>query len=66
MYECVYVCVCVHICVFFIYINSIPHYKVILHAFHNLNKSFTITFIFNNNKTLVVIHYNFDNNIFDV
>ena len=52
--------------IFLIDINSMPHYIVILHALHNLSFSFTITFTFNNHKTLVEIHYNFDNNIFDV
>ena len=50
----------------FIDINSMPHYIVILHALHNLSFNFTITFTFNNPKTIVEIHYNFDNNIFDV
>ena len=45
----------------FIDINSMPHYRVILHALHNLSFSFTITF--NNNKTTVEIHYNVNNNI---
>ena len=49
---------------FFIDINSMPHYTVILHALHNLSFSFTITFTFNNHKTIVDIHYNYDNNIF--
>ena len=59
---CVSVClsVCVH---FYIYINSMSHYTVTLHALHNLSSSFTITFIFNNHKTVVEIHYNVDNNI---
>ena len=47
----------------FIDINSMPHYRVILHALHNLSFSFTITFKFNNHKTIVEIHYNVDNNI---
>ena len=56
-------------CVFFIFIidiNSMPHYTAILHALHNLSFSFTITFTLNNNKTIVVTHYNIDNNIIDV
>ena len=47
---------------FFIYINSMLHYIVILHASHNLSFSFTITFTFNNNKTIVEVHY-VNNNI---
>ena len=58
MYLCVYVCVC-----FYIDINNMPHYTVTLHALHNLSFSFTITFTFNNKKTIVEIHYNVDNNI---
>ena len=54
-------CVCVF--VFFIDINSMSHYTVILHASHNLSFSFTITFTFNDNKTIVEVHYNVDNNI---
>ena len=41
-----------------------PHYIIILHALHNLSFSFTITFTFNKHKTIVEIHYNFDNNIY--
>ena len=48
---------------FFIDINSMPNYILILHASHNLSFSFTITFTFNNNKTIVEIHYIVDNNI---
>ena len=47
------------VCVFFLFVilfNSMPHYMVILHTLHNLNFSFTITFI------LIVTH-NFGNNI---
>jgi len=51
---------------FLIDINSVPHYKVILHALHYLGFSFSITFTFNINKTIVEIHYNVNNNIFDV
>ena len=51
---------------YFIDINSMPHHIVILHALHNLSFSFTITFTFNNHKTIVQIHYNFNKNIFDV
>jgi hypothetical protein len=47
-------------------INSMPHYIVILHVLRNLTFSFTITFTFNNNKTIVEIHYNVNNNIFYV
>jgi len=47
----------------FIDINSMPHYRVILHALHNLSFSFALTFTFNNHKTIVEIHYNIDNNI---
>ena len=43
-----------------------PNYMVILHASHNLSFSFTITFTFNDNKTIVEIRYNADDNIFDV
>ena len=39
-----------------------PHY---VHALHNLSFSFIITFTFNDHKTIVEIHYKF-NNIFDV
>ena len=45
----------------FIDINSMPRYIVILHALPNLSFSFTITF--NNNRTIVEIHYNVNNNI---
>jgi hypothetical protein len=34
-----------------------PHYMVILNALHNLNFSFTITFM------LIVTHYNVGNNV---
>ena len=51
---------------FLIDINSMPHYRVMLHALHNSSFSFTITFTFNNQETIVEIHYNVDNNIFDV
>jgi len=34
-----------------------------VHALHNLSFSFTITFTFNNHKTIVEIHCNVDNNI---
>jgi len=51
---------------FLIGINSMPNYMVILHASHNLSFSFTITFTFNDNKTIVEIRYNADDNIFDV
>jgi len=62
----VYVCVCVYyVCILFIDINSMPHYIAILHALHILSFSFTITFTFNNNKTIVEIHYK-ASNIFDV
>ena len=44
-------------------INSMPHYRVILHALHNLSLRFTITFTFNNHKTVVEIHHKVDNNI---
>jgi len=47
----------------FIYISSMSHYTVTLHALHNLSFSFTTTFTFNNNKTKVEVHYNVDNNI---
>jgi len=47
-------------------INIMPHYIVILHALHNLSFSFTISFIFSNHRAIVEIHYNVDNNIFDV
>jgi len=40
-----------------------PHYIVTLHALHNLSFSFTMTSKFNNNKVIVEIHYNVDNNI---
>ena len=71
VYVCVYMCVCMYICMrvyvlcmyFFIDINSMPHYTVTLHSSHNLRFSFTITFTFNNHKTLVEIHYNVDNHI---
>ena len=56
----------VGVCFFLIGINSVPHYIVILHALLNLSFSFTITVTFNNNKTVVEILYNVDNNIFDV
>ena len=52
------ICVCV-----FVDINSMPLHIVILHALHSLSFSFTITFTFNNHKTIVKVHYNFDNNI---
>jgi len=55
--------VCLSLSFFFIDINSMPHYTAILHALHNFSCSFTITFTFNNNKTIVDIHYNVDNNI---
>ena len=42
---------------FVILFNSMPHYMVILHALHNYNFSFTITFM------LIVIHYNVGNNV---
>ena len=45
-------------------INSM-HCIAILHALHNLSFSFTITFTFNNNETIVEIHCDVDN-IFDV
>jgi len=48
---------------FFIDINTMPHYIVILHTSHNLSFSFTVTFTFNNSKTIVEVHYNIDNNI---
>jgi len=48
---------------FFFYINIMPHYIIILHALHNLNFSFTITFTFQNHKILVEINYNVDNHI---
>jgi len=51
------------VCMCFIDINYMPHYRVILHALRNLSFSFTITFTFNNHKTVVEIHYNVDNNI---
>jgi len=44
-------------------VNSMPHYRVILHAVHNLSFSFTITFTFYNPKTIVEIHYSVSNNI---
>ena len=50
---------------FFIDINSMSTYIVTLHALHNLSFSFTITFTFNNDKTIVEIHCNVDN-IFDI
>ena len=56
-------CVCVWVCVFFIDINSMFHYIVILYALHNLSFSFTITFTFNIHKTIVEIHYSISNNI---
>jgi len=40
-----------------------PNCIVILHALHYLSFSFTITFTFNNHKTIVEVHYNIDNNI---
>jgi len=40
-----------------------PHYTAILHASHKFSCSFTITFTFNNNKTIVEIHCDVDNNI---
>jgi len=40
-----------------------PHYTVTLHALHNLTFSFTVPFTFNNNKSIVEVHYNVDNNI---
>jgi len=40
-----------------------PLYRVILHASHNSSFSFTITFTFNDNKGIVEVHYNVDNNI---
>jgi len=40
-----------------------PHYTVTLHASRNLSFSFTITFTFNDNKTIIEVHYNVDNNI---
>ena len=52
-------------CVFLIDINSMPHYTVTLHAMHNLRFSFAITFTFNNDKTIVEIHY-VNDNIFGV
>ena len=46
------------VCVFFVILfNSMPHYMVILHALHNLNFSFTITFM------LIVTQYNVGNNV---
>jgi len=56
----------IHTALFLIDINSTPHYIVILHALHNLSFSFTINFTFNNHKTIVELHYNFNKNIFDV
>jgi hypothetical protein len=43
-----------------------PYYIVILHALRKLGFSFTITFTIKNKKTIVEIHYNVNNNIFDV
>ena len=40
-----------------------PHYTVTLHASHNLSFGFTISFTFNDNKTIVEVHYSVDNNI---
>jgi len=37
---------CTHNAPFLIYINSVPRYIVTLHALHNLNFSFTITFTY--------------------
>jgi len=51
---------------FFVDINSMSHYTATLHALHNLSCTFAVKFTFNNNKTIVKIHYNVDNNIFDV
>ena len=48
-------------CACFLLILTASHYRVILHALHNLSFSFTITFTFNNHKTIVQIHYNVDN-----
>jgi len=48
---------------FLIYINSMPHYTITLHASRNLRFSFTVTFTFNGNKTIVQVHYKVDNNI---
>ena len=44
-------------------LTTCPHYIEILHALHNLSFSFKITFTFNNNKTIVEVHYNVYNNI---
>ena len=42
---------------FFIGINSMPHYMVILHALHNyLSFSFTVSFRVNYHKTIDKIH----------
>ena len=49
--------------VFFVDINSMPHYRVILHALHNLSFIFPIPFTFNNYKTIVEFHHNVDKNI---
>ena len=49
--------------VFFVDINSMPHYRAILHALHNSSFSFPIPFTFNNYKTIVEFHYNVDKNI---
>jgi len=57
---CLYLCVYVFFC---IEINSMPHYRVIVLALHNLSFSFTITFTFNNHGTIVEVHHNVDNNI---
>ena len=65
LYVCIYVCmyICMYVyCVFFIDISSMSHYIEILHASHNLSLSFTITFTFNDNKTIVEVHYKVDNN----
>jgi len=44
-------------------LTACPITLVILRALYNLSSSFTITFTFNNNKTVVEIHYNLDKNI---
>jgi len=48
---------------FLIDINSVPHYRVIQSALHNLSFSFALTFTFNNHNSIVEIHYNINNNI---
>jgi hypothetical protein len=49
---------------FYLFINSMPHYMVILHALHSLIFCFTITNLNGNKQTVVEIFYNFGNNIY--